>query len=217
MTLSIIVGKKSSPQAFHIHESLAVKLSDFFAAAVRKGWKESIKRTVKLPEEDPELFRIFEAFIYSGRVYSQKDGDEYEDENGRSVSWEFGRLMSLWLLGDRLQASAFKDAIVDTLIEKINSEGAVPMKSFAAIYEGSVHPSPMKELLVETAAREWDTEDIDDIDMDETGSAFIKDLAKAQRKYLADGIPESAPYWEGPTCMYHEHAENKPCYKAMFK
>jgi hypothetical protein len=38
------------------HQSLICKSFQFFACALRRGWKESTERLVILPEDDPEVF-----------------------------------------------------------------------------------------------------------------------------------------------------------------
>ena len=69
--------------SFTAHKILLSTHSKFFRAAASDNWKEAQENKVSLKEEDPEIFRIFRSFIYSGKISSSKDGDSTEaDENG---------------------------------------------------------------------------------------------------------------------------------------
>lgn len=203
-------------QTFHLHKDIAVKFSDFLAAASRNGWREAAEGVIKLPEQDSEVFAIFEAFIYNGCIYSKKEGDEFRGLDGVNKNKEWARLSSAWLLGETLQASAFKDAVVDAWIDLLRSP-QVPLSAFVSIYPGTVGKSPMKELLIDVAIWGWHRKTFEEALQCTSGQAFLADVAVKQSGMLEDGRPKKAPYADGSTCIYHEHGEDKPCYRTMFK
>lgn len=172
---------------------------------------------INLPEEEPENFEIFAAFAYTGCIFSQKEGDLYTDDDGDECDSENDRLAHLWATGEKLQASAFKDAVVDVFIERIRASGSVPLHTFEAIYSASSGASPMRKLHVDIALFAWDTHHIANASRDEQWNDFFADLAVQQHQYVGYERPENAPYEQGPTCIYHEHGNSAACYKTMFK
>lgn len=119
--ITVIVGEDDDGETFYLHEDAATKHSRFFAAALANGWKESEERTIRLPDEDPEDFSLFARFNYSGIIHSKREGDADEDGDG-----EWVRLADSWILGDKLLATTFKDAIIDSIVQKAVKEGNVP-------------------------------------------------------------------------------------------
>ncbi|KAK4635533.1 hypothetical protein CLAFUW4_02243 [Fulvia fulva] len=65
--LTVVVGSGDETQTFYLHESLAVKHSEFFTASMRNGWTEATTKTIPLSEYSPEIFGAFANFIYHGR------------------------------------------------------------------------------------------------------------------------------------------------------
>lgn len=216
-SIDIEIGEGESTRTFSINETLASRFSGFIAAALKHGWKDSEEWSFNLSEEDDgSLFEIFEAFIYTGRIFSKKVDDVETDEDGDMSDRENTRLASLWVLGEKLRATAFQDAVVDATIEKLdNSQCGVPLESYRKIYRCSSRPSPMKDLHADIAIWYWAVEDFVS-DEEEGDLPFFVDLSARQQRYMVSGRPKQAPWKSGSTCLYHEHGDAKPCYKAMF-
>jgi hypothetical protein len=51
-------------QNFTVHQDLISTRSEFFAKALRGDWKEAQERTVVLPDDEPEVFRLYLQFLY---------------------------------------------------------------------------------------------------------------------------------------------------------
>jgi hypothetical protein len=58
--LKIVVGPAGDTRDFCIHEALLTARSKFFEKAMGKGWKEAEEKLVKLPDDDPDIFALYE-------------------------------------------------------------------------------------------------------------------------------------------------------------
>lgn len=205
LPLEIVVGRDETAETTYVHKDLATKFSDVVALSVKGGFKEAEEGIVRFPEEDPELFRIFAGFIYTGFVHSKKC-DGYP---------EIDRLAALWVLGEKLQAGEFKDAVVDAMIERLGSTTEGSDRIFTMIYSNSVGASGMRRLMVDLAAWCSPAGTFRDAARKEESKEFFYDLAvKYQGLYgVARG---SSPFRLEVTCAYHDHGSKKACYKTLF-
>lgn len=210
--VKVVVGDGESRQAFFIHKSLLSKHSDFFKAALDSNWKEGNEYTVRLPEDDPEHFQLFAAFLYSGQIYSSKDGDHKAARlEGDS---EFKRILQSWILGEKLLSVEFKDACTDAFIAKMLEDGTY--SNGTIIYPHGAAQCGMKRLCVDVAVWKWNAKAIDKARKKDIDPEFWVGLAAALHKTKLSGLKGRAPFMEQSTCGYHDHDEGSPCYKTMF-
>lgn len=210
--LKIVVGQDESAQTY-INEDQAAKFSNVIAAAVKGGFKEAQEHTITFPEEDPAMFKIFAGFIYSGSIHSFKPDDLTDN-----MDHERRRLASLWILGEKLQAPEFKDAVVDSLVERIKSTGKVPRDMHQEIYPNSMGSPGMRRLVVDVGAWVWNKEELESTERKEQWSEFFFDLAVRLQSLV--GAKRPVAPWRtdaGPGCLYHDHGSKKACYKTMFE
>ena len=107
------VGNENS-ELFMIHESLVTGSSEFARLALQREWKEAADRIIPLPEDEPDIFEIYQAWLYDRSIYT-----EYWLGSEESAD-EAVRLLKAWGLGDKLLDTQFKDAIMDALIGRMN-------------------------------------------------------------------------------------------------
>lgn len=165
-----MVGKGTATQTFYVHEELAAQHSEFVSAALRNNWKERKKRVIKLPEEDANLFAIFADFIYSGCVRSMRD----DDKRNETKDSEWRRLGRCWILADKLMSDSLKDAVVDTIAEKIGRENMAPIGMHTNIYPIAVGSSGIKRLLVDIATWGWEQDTLKARQIDVTNMEFLR-------------------------------------------
>lgn len=130
--VKVIVGQGQNQQIFFVHKDLLSKHSDFFKTTLENGGKEPEIRTVLLPDEDPAHFEIFAGFLYTGQVFSSKDGD-FKPANPPATlaaDFEYMRLLQSWVLGEKLLSTSLKDACTDAFIAKISETKAHPMSGY---------------------------------------------------------------------------------------
>lgn len=82
---------------------LVCHLSSFFKAALSRGFKEAEEKRIILKEDDPNVFRIFVAWLYTGAIHPQEIGCDL--------------LELAWILGDKLGAPAFQDCTMIVLVD----------------------------------------------------------------------------------------------------
>ncbi len=63
--VTVYVGEEEHP--FHIHKELVCRASDFFKAACCGDFKEA-DGLVRLPEQDPKVFKYFIHWLYTGNL-----------------------------------------------------------------------------------------------------------------------------------------------------
>lgn len=208
--LKFIVGKDEQAQTFYLHEDQAVKFSDVIAAAVKGGFKEAEERAVKMPEDDPELFKIFAAFTYSGAIHCSKPGDAMIDHIA-----QHGRLAKLWILAEKMRACEFKDAIVDAMVDRVKCTGKCSAALHKTIYANSFGPSGMRRLVVDVVVWGWPQGSLNDAVYSEALGQFFFDVA-SRLHGMFGRQPGEAPFNSSPDCYYHDHGSERTCYKTLF-
>ncbi|KAI8633281.1 hypothetical protein F5Y19DRAFT_417325 [Xylariaceae sp. FL1651] len=51
---------------FKVHRAIVCTQSPFFDKAISNGFKESMTRVIDLPDDDPDIFKLFLQFLYTG-------------------------------------------------------------------------------------------------------------------------------------------------------
>ncbi|KAI4740341.1 hypothetical protein E4T50_09207 [Aureobasidium sp. EXF-12298] len=67
-TAHIIVGSRTNTKSFHIHKKVLCDSSTYFKAALHNGFAETKTQTIKLDDEDPEIFSAFAIWLYEGKL-----------------------------------------------------------------------------------------------------------------------------------------------------
>lgn len=204
------VGSYDNVRSYSVHDELVIANSAFFEAALKKGWLEAEQRIVKLPEDDPKTFDLFYWFLYTGKIFSERD---CLDKTREGTDEEKNRLGAAWTLGEKLQFSDLKDAVIDILIQRLNV--SIPTSWHKMVYATAPASSPMKGLVVDIAVWLWRPEVFaKQVASPETAQFYI-DVAAALAGRLRDE-PVAAPF-AIPSCHYHEHIANGgPCYISKF-
>lgn len=89
------------------HKALLGYYSEFFEKALCRSFAEAATSEVSLPEDNPEAFKIFVSWLYTGRMIVKGCDMElmpYETINAA---------VELWILGDKLMAPKFANAAME--------------------------------------------------------------------------------------------------------
>jgi hypothetical protein len=182
-----VVGPEATAIKFFIHADLASQHSEFFAAALKKGWKEAEERVIRLPDlpnDSAEMFQDFHSFLYTGRIYS---GNESEtNKPGYDKEWRRPELS--WILGEVLLSAAFKDAVVDAIIHKVVVTQSYPTNMYRKIYSHSFDSSPIRKLMVDIVVHGCNEKYLENVDTNADPAIkaeFLKDVAIALFKVKA--------------------------------
>lgn len=166
-----------------VYEDLFRAQSPFFEAALGRDFIEAETRVVKLREHTPEAFDVYLRWVCSHRVFIPgktiglaRADDDSEDENAKTVEKEtkyFSIVCRAYILGDVLQDSDFKDALIDAFIEEVSSCFSWPTKEAKYVYDNTIKDANLCRVLAEMAAGRMGLRVLA-----ECGDAFFEDAAQ---------------------------------------
>ncbi|KAF1920341.1 hypothetical protein BDU57DRAFT_425817, partial [Ampelomyces quisqualis] len=185
--LKVVVGSGNNTREFGVHEALLTSRSEFFDKAMGKGWKEAEEKVVKLPEDDPDAFALYEQLIYTGNIPA------FSDAPDRFIS-----LVRLYVLAEKLQDIKTKNSAVDAIIAKVSHESesiassnlfqapCLPSnKAIRIMYEHTPSHCPGRQALLDCYIWYGQSESESNYDSDDekVPRQFLKDLAKDLMQY----------------------------------
>lgn len=191
---------------FIVHEQLLIANSAFMAASMKAGWKENNEKLIPLPEDQPDIFEIYQIWLYERVIRLPSLPKAATD------AFELGLLVDTYIFGNKMLDLLFTDAIFDCIIEHIRTKGIFDINLIGKVYTQTLPDSPLRRLLRDLYAcagtREW----LDQLPADlGVQVEFMKDLLKDQLAMRLKNASKSPPFL-GDTCVYHEHG-NGSCYK----
>ncbi|KAF2122121.1 hypothetical protein BDV96DRAFT_461964, partial [Lophiotrema nucula] len=161
--VNVIVGAGEAQKEFVAYGPIISARSEFFRRALNGKWEEAETRVVKLPEDDPETFRLWLNFVYTNNLATNgEDGKAYEEmsiEEAMAVRGaEYIRLSKLYVLAEKLQDCAVKNAVL-TAIWDLSEEGrtcgsdgkwVIPWtQEIGILYEGTPQNDSIRRLVVD--------------------------------------------------------------------
>ena len=140
-----IVHVKVGPEKrlFNIHKELLCDVSDYFAAALKGNFKETQDQVIELEEEDVSLFERFQLWLYSRSLLS-------DEETVKGISWQ--ALIELYLFGEVRHIPDLRNAAVDALIDKQQTEPKLPTLPLHYVYSHTNQGSLLRKLFADMAA-----------------------------------------------------------------
>ncbi|KAK3722424.1 hypothetical protein LTR37_002416 [Vermiconidia calcicola] len=215
-TVVVRTGPGDYTKTFNVHKDLLTKHSEFFKAALSSEWKEGQERVVRLRElENPEPFKLFVDFLYTGKIFSGKVVDVGTMDHSEANLQEYYLLVKAWTLGEMILSTPFKDGIMDAMISKLVAGEDFPDSWHPWVWKRTTPNSTLRRLLVDIAIWDWEEDTLSEVVKPESGNVeLLYDLAVGLTKITQTGRKGSAPYMADSTCIYHEHGEDKACYKA---
>ncbi|KAI5358143.1 Putative SKP1/BTB/POZ domain superfamily protein [Septoria linicola] len=207
-----------NPESFLIHEGVAKRASEFVRLALQRDWQEATNRIISLPDDEPDIFEIYQSWLYERKIYTPfwLGAEQSADEPVR--------LVKAWALGDKLLDIDFKDAVMDALINRMRSISpafAGYRRLNAFIYSITPDKSAPRRLMTDIFAHEGNANWTDDpscLPEDPYTADFLRDLAKEQYRLRQRLVGSSQVSGEdsGPlyrsleaTCRYHDHEFGK--------
>lgn len=212
-TFKLIIGAEK--KEVMVHKEYLIRTSDFFKACCDgHDWKESMTKTVELPDEDVERFQDYLHWLYTSELFGT-EGVEAEigtprPENGqerRDLSHQFyGIYERLAVLADQFGDQVFENAVVDKIIEakqvfKVSPASRIVREVYAALPESS----SLRKLLVDSY-RDSVTLDYIQTQKQTLPQDFIFDLMLS----FAQDRKETKRVTRGNRCNYHVHNDKIP-------
>lgn len=181
----MIVTVGQDADAFTIHESVLRPRSSFFDAAFNRRWQEGLDGKVHLPEDKPDIVKIYLQYLYSGRIHIATT-TTFEGLRPPANLPEYLVLAELYVFGEKVQDVDFKNIIIDRFIRRMEEPISIvccyPItRTVDVIYKGTLPGSPARRLMVDThllrGGSRWITEHVHDHNKE-----FLMDLSRALLK-----------------------------------
>ncbi|GIZ44347.1 hypothetical protein CKM354_000754700 [Cercospora kikuchii] len=152
--VKIIVGnEKSGIKTFTVPREQVCAHSNYLAGALKRDFKESKEKTVKLEEFNPRSFAIFLTFINTCKIALSWPSTGMTSFNPyEPTTWGFEMLFDCYFLGDYIGARGFRQRIFETIQIKFIDHGRMPSGAeIREAYEKTPENSQLRRLIVDTA------------------------------------------------------------------
>ncbi|KAI4690364.1 hypothetical protein J4E81_007517 [Alternaria sp. BMP 2799] len=199
-------------QEFYVHKKLLRASSKFFNNALKKEWRGK-QEAVNLPDADPDHFRAWVKFIYTGRVFMGQLEEEVKKEKPEYPELE--TWACLYALGDYLADEDFRDALIDAMCDWMRISGRIPTSIPRWVYPYTTKTSAHRRFAVDVFVKISKRSEIAPLDIAAEPPEFSQDVLACIMPKLYDGIKTTnSDEWfkELDGCEYHDHGD-KPCYK----
>lgn len=187
--IQVKVGKEGNEQTFWAHQDILTSRSEFFKRATNGKWLESDERLVTLPEDKPDIFRLYLNLVYTKQIATK----------------EWMMLCQMYVLAEVLQDVRSKNCIMDamyTLLKEYEpKKPRLGPKSITVLYEGTPEGSKARELVADYFADEghesWLQREGEVFPMDfvlDVASALFKKCPKAGWKQVPTMVQAASHY-----------------------
>jgi hypothetical protein len=145
--MEVVVGSGASISTWNIPKALLSRHSDYFRAACNGNFKEGIESRVPLNDVEPRLFQHFVQWLYFATAPRLPDVDGVYDG------------FRLWVLGDRLMSSGFKNLVMTRLFNVYSRDRkALDVLSTAEVtycWNNTAPGSHLQLFLLHTFSQHW--------------------------------------------------------------
>lgn len=223
-----MVGK-DEPKIFHVHKGLLAHYSECFARAFgNDNWLE-VEGTASLDADEPEVFQLFQNFIYTGRLtdglrltsYSyivkddtrpirlrsiEKNSNQMEPSHTQEdcVPLSFELLAKLACFADMRVVPTLTDMTNTLLLRKVFTEAYIPLSLLDRVAKHLPRGCILRGMLSVVIVFLGDKRDFDAY-KDRLPQTFVTDLACRQLR-LFDIAFERSGEWRKfwTTCLSHD-------------
>ena len=198
-----LVFLQVGPEAvnFGIHKGLLCRESAYFRSCFNSTFMEAREGRVTLEDEDPEVFKRFNEWLYTGKVL-------YDDETYENIS--FAPLLDLYVFAERRLMPRLQNACIDALISKDKeSPHLPPALPVQHVWDHTSVSSPMRRLLVDLHVRFGDMRDIlaSDEDIELYSKDFLAAIIVAYYDAKKDGpVKVCSDFWKERS-RYHTNED----------
>lgn len=142
--ITVLVGREE--QQFILYQDVVCAKSKFFRAACSKKWREGQEKIVRLPEVQPDVFKAYCGWLYSGRCPEPLCT---EDSDTAQQASEINRLIDLHLLGETLDDIQLRNRSITVLFQSMRNQNLVAHHSHVKlVWESTLPHSQLRKMLV---------------------------------------------------------------------
>lgn len=195
-----------APKRFIVHEALVTPRSEFVRMALRGEWKEAQTRTVPLPEDEPDIFSVYQQWLYGGRIHTRPSSALSKTDD------EYRKLVKAYILGEKLVGGNFKDSIVDAIVEKLRLTHKFDTGLTDLVFDNTLPTSPLRRLWLDAyynfGSPEWLNASLVG---DSINAEFMVEFSRYQMRFRASS-GAFGPDAMFASCTYHGHGL-RPCHR----
>lgn len=189
-TVTLLVGAEKVP--FEVPQQQLCEVSTFFSSAFNSQFKESLNKSIHLPDDDEETVDLFVEWLYKEKcdllpLPPDKEGDYLKPP------------MLLLVFTDKYDVSSLRNYILTQLLTQAKHENSVsPSQELVGyVYSHTCRGSGIRKLLAEWWA--WDVKseyytDAHFRDWSIGVPEFAADLIAALAKHVPDKMSHSDPF-----------------------
>ncbi|KAH7389503.1 hypothetical protein DE146DRAFT_791525 [Phaeosphaeria sp. MPI-PUGE-AT-0046c] len=215
----VVVEIGTERQRYHVHKTLLVHHSEYFAKALEGPWTEAHTRVITLADIEAGVFNIFVQWLYCQQLPSGKNLVAWGTVSGNLIStFNYIDIVAITLkayaFGDRFLIPPFRRAMNQAVQEGVRATAMHPevMVNFITwAFENIPSDRPVLQLLVNEFCQDWtvpdsdnDTQTLDFVALRDFSSAFT---FRAMLRYRELSNP-LAVTWHKKGC-YLEHASGE--------
>ena len=182
------VGTQYAATTWHLPKALLTRHSTFFAAALNGSFAEAKSNSVTMPDEDPNVFRVWVQWLFVGHIICEIV--RVEDVNNVLVKG--------WMLGDKLGCRIFQNIVMTRLLASHSSNWAdhlIEPSTLRAAYEGSAPGSMLRKWAIDFFLFETSNNEDGRVSAVQRDSFWIsetKDIEDFSQDYLEASVARSA-------------------------
>ncbi|GAB7335170.1 hypothetical protein MBLNU13_g07000t3 [Cladosporium sp. NU13] len=195
-----------APKRFIVHEGLIKPRSEFVRLALRGEWKEAQERTIPLPEDDPNIFSVYQRWLYDGLIHTRPNSTPSKTDD------EYSMLVNAYILGEKIMDSNFKDSVADAIVEKLRLTHRFDTSLTNLIFDNTLPASPLRRLWLDAyynfGRPEWLNASLVG---DAINSEFMIEFSRYQMQFRACS-GAFGPDAMFASCTYHGHGL-RPCHR----
>ncbi|KAF2751789.1 hypothetical protein M011DRAFT_454687 [Sporormia fimetaria CBS 119925] len=139
-TVKIKVGNEQDgkePKESFVHKGLLCGRSEFFTTALNGSWAEADSNEVNLPEDDPDIFVLYQALLYTNLLHIKHSVN-------KCAIHGYLQLSKLYILCSKLLVETSIVMILDTIIALSEEKNVLlDLKSIRNIFDGTVEEMPL--------------------------------------------------------------------------
>lgn len=195
---------ESPVKKFSIHDTVILPQSEFVRLSLKQNWKEGVERVIPLPDDHPDVFTLYQHWLYNDAVDFHKSGLSVDPTD------QFEVLVKAYIFGDKIMDVDFRDGVLDAIVEKLRVHERFDLRLTTLVYDNTLPQSQLRRLWIHVyyfaGKANW-------LDEEYAGRPlhpeFVMDFCRFQAlRRTGLGTLENM----GGVCNFHEHGDRR-CYR----
>ena len=202
----VFVVGTDTPERFTVHESLIKPRSEFVRLALRGDWQEARERTIPIPDDDPDIFSVYQQWLYVGFIHTCSNTVFTQPDD------EYTTLVKAYILGEKVMDHNFKDSIADAIVEKLHIMRRFDTGLTTLVFDNTPSTSPLRRLWLDAYFNFGSPDWLDPGKVGEPINAeFMVEFSRYQMQFRT-GSGAFGPNAMFLPCTYHCHGI-RPCHR----